>query len=198
MIMRRSLQRAVTLIEVLIVMVIAGILLSAIGLALRPSLIRKSYDTEAIMGLKNWYNAYSLYRIDNDDKEPRNFWHFLSYNPGGKWDMPKSKNNPGCIGGGFYYARVHPVPYFENRTDMINRYDPEQQAVIKAPYRCRPQEGKIIYYVWSTKYQRVIRQSDPSILGPGVMQGGNIKWIQLITPFEAEMHLFMAREPRIP
>ncbi len=191
-------KQAVTLIEVLIVMVIAGILLSAIGLALRPSLIRKSYDTEAIVGLKNWYNAYSLYRIDNDDKEPRNFWHFLSYNPGAPWDMPKSRFNPGCAGSGFFYNRVHPVPHFEHRADMINRYDPEKESVIQAEHRCRVQEGEIIYYVWSPKYQRVIRQSRQSILAPGVMQGGNVKWVQHLTPFDAEMNLLMAREPRIP
>ncbi len=191
-------KRAVTLIEVMIVMVIAGILLSAVGLAIRPSLIRKSYDTEAIVGLKNWYNAYSLYRIDNDDKEPRNFWLFLSYNPGGQWDVPKSKRNPGCAGSGFYYARVHPTPYFEHRTDMINRYDPEKESIIQAAHRCRVREGKVIYYVWSPKYQRVIRQSLTNELSPGVMQGGNIKWIQGFTPFKAEMALMMTREPRIP
>ena len=190
--------RGLTLIEVLITITIIGILVGALVIVLRPVFVGKAYDTEAIAGLRGWYNAYTMYRSDNDDKEPRNFWTFLSYNPGAPWDLPKYKMNQGCINHGFYFARVHPVPIFEHRTEMLNPYDPLKEPVIEASYRCRMQEGRIEYFVFSPKYQRVIKQSIGNVLVPGVLQGGNVKWVQEYTPFEAEMNLLKRNEPRIP
>ncbi|HRJ28057.1 MAG TPA: type II secretion system protein [Fimbriimonadaceae bacterium] len=191
-------QRGITLIEVLISIAIIGFLLGAILIVVRPMMVRKAYDTEAIAGLRGWYNAYTMYRTDNDDKEPRNFWHFLSYNPGAEWDLPKFKKNPGCINHGYYYARVHPVPAFENRSDMLNPYDPLKEPVIEASFRCRVREGRVDYFVYSPKFQRVIKQSVGNITVPGILQGGNIKWVLEYSPFEAEMNLLKRYQPSIP
>ncbi|HRJ28059.1 MAG TPA: type II secretion system protein [Fimbriimonadaceae bacterium] len=191
-------QRGITLIEVLISIAIIGFLLGVILIVVRPMMVRKAYDTEAIAGLRGWYNAYTMYRTDNDDKEPRNFWHFLSYNPGAEWKVPKSRVKPDCkFSNSYYYARVHPIPHFAQRSDMINRYDPQKEGVIRAPFRCRLSEGRIEYFVYSPKFQKEIRQSMRNLNCPTIMEGGNVKWSLVMTPFEAERSVRLVCLPKM-
>ncbi|HRJ28056.1 MAG TPA: type II secretion system protein [Fimbriimonadaceae bacterium] len=187
-------QRGITLIEVLISIAIIGFLLGAILIVVRPMMVRKAYDTEAIAGLRGWYNAYTMYRTDNDDKEPRNFWHFLSYNPGAEWDVPKTKQNPDCIGKGFFYGRAHPVPIIEQRPNILNPYDPQKEPVIHAYYRCRQPEGDLEFLIWRPDLNKVITERTKNRPAPGILQGGNIKWRPVVSAFDFEMAMIFTFE----
>lgn len=183
-----------TLMEVLMVTAIVGVLLGALLLVLRPTLMAKAYDTEAIAGLRGWYNAYQMYRADHEDKEPPRDYPIFAYNPGAEWNVPKQKRNYECAGSGYFYSRMYAAQVFEKRPGMLNPYDPEKEPIFKASHRCRRPTGVIHYYVYGGKNDEKIRQSVPNQQTLCVFANGNVKLGLKFTPFEAEMALMMGRE----
>ncbi|HRJ27468.1 MAG TPA: type II secretion system protein [Fimbriimonadaceae bacterium] len=179
-------QKGVTLIEVLVAIAVVMILLGTYWVAIRPSMMRKAYDTEAIAGLRGWFNAYQMYRADHEDKEPAHFGMILAYNKGADWNVPVAKRNPECKRTGFFYGRHELIQKYAEKVNLINKYDPEKEPVFSADHRCRLFPGKTYFDVYSSRKGKIVQSWTYNLKSPGIVGSGRIIQKLMVTPFEGE------------
>ncbi|HRJ27467.1 MAG TPA: type II secretion system protein [Fimbriimonadaceae bacterium] len=180
-------QKGVTLIEVLVAIAVVMILLGTYWVAIRPSMMRKAYDTEAIAGLRGWFNAYQMYRADHEDKEPVIMYQLYSYNPKADWNVPVAKRNAECGASGYFYGRHGGVQKYAESVEFLNKYYPATESIFEAHHRCHRFPGRTTYRIPDFSSGGSIETFTNNVKVPIIVEAGRVFWQLRITPFEEEL-----------